>query len=94
MPAAPASDAPTGGDCERAWRRASTPFCSTLDYIFLSRGDWTATRVRELPKRDAVLPGCSSYPTASEPSDHVAIWADVELLPPGERAAIAPPSDS
>ena len=63
------------------------PFVGTLDYIFLSRGDWTVVPggVRSLPHRDAVLPTCSSYPTATEPSDHVAIWADVALVPPQAR---------
>ena len=31
------------------------------------------------PKRAEVLPTCSSYPSATEPSDHTAIWADLEL---------------
>lgn len=58
----------------------SEPFVGTLDYIFLSKGDWRATGVRALPSRKEVLPVCSSYPSATEPSDHVAIWADVELV--------------
>ena len=66
-------------------------FVGTLDYIFLSAGDWKAAAVRPLPALDAVLPVCSSYPTASEPSDHVCIWADVELVPPAARPA-APPA--
>jgi hypothetical protein len=35
--------------------------------------------VRPLPKRAEVLPTCSSYPSATEPSDHTAIWVDLEL---------------
>ena len=70
--------AQTGGQKE--------PFVGTLDYIFLSRGDWRASSVRSLPHRDAVLPDTSSYPTADEPSDHVAIWADIELIPSQARS--------
>ena len=62
----------------------SEPFVGTLDYTSLSEGPWRARGVRALPSREAVLPVCSSYPNAQEPSDHVAIWADVELevVPP------------
>jgi hypothetical protein len=67
-------------------KNAREPFVGTLDYIFLSRGDWKATSVRELPARDAVLPQCRSYPIASEPSDHVAVWTDIELdSPPSSK---------
>ncbi len=59
-----------------AW--SAEPFVGTLDYIFLSPG-WKATAVRPLPHRDEVMPTCKSYPTADEPSDHVAIWADLEF---------------
>ena len=58
------------------------PFCETLDYIFLGDGakfKWRALSVRSLPKRAEVLPTCSSYPSATEPSDHTAIWVDLEL---------------
>ncbi|KOO29065.1 hypothetical protein Ctob_001863 [Chrysochromulina tobinii] len=58
------------------------PFCETLDYIFLGDGakfKWRALSVRPLPKRAEVLPTCSSYPSATEPSDHTAIWVDLEL---------------
>ena len=34
-----------------------------------------------LKKIDSVLPVCKSYPNADEPSDHVCIWADIELKP-------------
>ncbi|KAL1496784.1 hypothetical protein AB1Y20_014372 [Prymnesium parvum] len=54
-------------------------FCETLDYIFLSPGDWAVGGVKPLPPREAVLPHCKSYPSASEPSDHVLIWADLHL---------------
>lgn len=58
------------------------PFCETLDYIFLGEGaaaKWKATAVRPLPKRADVLPHTSSYPTATEPSDHTAIWCDLDV---------------
>jgi len=55
------------------------PFCETLDYIFLSKGHWNAQYVRPLPKKETVLANCASYPIADEPSDHVAIYADLDL---------------
>ena len=62
----------------------SEPFVSTLDYIFLSdkgtSSRWRALNVRPLPLREEVLRTCKSYPTADEPSDHVAIWVDLELV--------------
>ena len=65
---------------------AGPPFCETLDYIFLSKGDWSAQYVRPLPKKSKVLASCASYPTAEEPSDHVAIYADLDLAaPPGAK---------
>jgi len=57
-------------------------FCETLDYIFLSSGDgWRVREVRPLPSKAEVMVrrGCISYPTASEPSDHTMIWAELEL---------------
>jgi len=59
-------------------------FCETLDYIFLSKGDWSVRAVKPLQRRDAVVPECKSYPSRGEPSDHVLIWADLEM-----RAAAA-----
>ena len=67
----------------------SDPFVGTLDYIFLSSGDWKASSVRSLPTREDVLPVCTSYPNAEEPSDHVAIWADLDLLSMEERGGHA-----
>lgn len=65
---------------------AGPPFCETLDYIFLSKGHWNAQYVRPLPKKATVLPNCASYPTTDEPSDHVAIYADLDLAaPPGAK---------
>lgn len=62
------------------------PFCETLDYIFLSRGHWTAQYARPLPKKADVLASCASYPTEQEPSDHVAIYADLDLEPEALKA--------
>jgi endonuclease/exonuclease/phosphatase family metal-dependent hydrolase len=64
-----------------------TPFCGTLDYIFLGDGAaarWKVRRVRELPHRERILAETKSYPTAAEPSDHVAIWCDLDLVEEGE----------
>lgn len=51
------------------------PFIDTLDYIFLS-SEWKVAGVKEIPHRnDANGP----FPNAEEPSDHVMIYADLEL---------------
>ena len=58
------------------------PFCETLDYIFLGDGaaaKWHPRRVRPLPSKADVLPRCTSYPCATEPSDHTSIWCDLDL---------------
>ena len=65
------------------------PFCETLDYIFLSSGDWSAQYARPLPRKAEVLAKVSSYPTADEPSDHVAIYADLDIEPRRDAAAPA-----
>ena len=62
------------------------PFVGTLDYIFVSDA-WAVRGVRSLPTRQEVLPNCVSYPTASEPSDHVLIWADLDPAAPVAPAA-------
>jgi exonuclease III len=51
------------------------PFIDTLDYIFLSSG-WTVTAVKPLVHRDEAN---GPFPNAKEPSDHVLIWADLEV---------------
>ena len=67
------------GRCQ--WRRAS---CR-------GGGSWRVRDVRPLPNRAEVLPQCKSYPSATEASDHVAIWADLDLddrpLPTAAAAA-------
>lgn len=52
-------------------------FTETLDYIFCSE-HWQPVSVRPLPSRDelATIP---SFPTASEPSDHMMIGARIAL---------------
>jgi 2',5'-phosphodiesterase len=67
-------------------KESDPPFVGTLDYIFLSKPHWKSLHTRPLPSREEVLPTCSSYPTADEPSDHVAIWADLDLDPKGGAA--------
>jgi len=60
-------------------------FVGTLDYVFLS-GGWRTAAVKPLPELQQSL-ASKSFPSATEPSDHVLIWADLELdlgrPPPG-----------
>ncbi|KAL7481277.1 hypothetical protein ACHAW6_006955 [Cyclotella cf. meneghiniana] len=67
------------------------PFIGTLDYIFLSRKDgiarnnedngigesWIVSDVVKLPERDV---SGGPFPNACEPSDHLLIGADLELV--------------
>jgi len=60
------------------------PFVGTLDYIFLGNGaapgapgGWGVTQVKPLGDRKHVT--VKSYPCADEPSDHVLVWAELEL---------------
>ena len=50
-------------------------FNGCLDYIFLSRG-WKVTAVKKLPSSLPLLP----YPSNSEPSDHLLLAADLEII--------------
>ena len=59
------------------------PFVGTLDYIFLSKGGgeggksrWTVTDVERIKHRDDVK---GPLPNDDEPSDHVAVRADLTL---------------
>lgn len=52
-------------------------FTETLDYIFLSE-KWKAESVRPLPSK-ASLGNIKSFPTASEPSDHIMLGARISL---------------
>ena len=67
---------------------SSESFCETLDYIFLGdaadaggapAGRWVARAVKPLTPKAEALANHASYPSATEPSDHVAIWADLDL---------------
>lgn len=51
-------------------------FIGTLDYIFLVNGAQSLAAV-QLPHRSAVTDG--PYPNAREPSDHTAVWCDVQV---------------
>ena len=55
-------------------------FAATLDYIWLSRGQWRVREVRPLPSRAEVELENASFPSASEPSDHLLISAELELV--------------
>jgi len=50
-------------------------FCETLDYIFLSQ-DIKVSSVKQLPPRGSI-PG--PLPTKDEPSDHLLLWAEIEV---------------
>ena len=52
------------------------PFSGCLDYIFLSE-EWGVGEVKPLKKLSEEER--KSYPSWDEPSDHVMIWADVEM---------------
>lgn len=53
------------------------PFCETLDYIWMSP-HWKVNSVHTLPDLSS-LKGIASYPTSTEPSDHLLIAADLTL---------------
>lgn len=59
------------------------PFIGTLDYIFLSQKErtkstiWKVHNVQSLPEREASR---GPFPNEVEPSDHMLIAADLELL--------------
>ncbi|KAA8493671.1 Carbon catabolite repressor protein 4-like 4 [Porphyridium purpureum] len=53
------------------------PFVETLDYIFASHSDWKVHGVHELPERAHIK---GPYPDATEPSDHLLLAADLELI--------------
>ena len=58
-----------------AW--SDEPFCETLDYIWLSP-DWNVETVVSLPERSS-LEGVESFPSESEPSDHILVGAKLQL---------------
>ena len=60
-----------------AWTNGmSEPFTDTLDYIWIS-DHWDVESVMDLPKRESLM-NIKSYPTESEPSDHVMIGANLQ----------------
>ena len=52
------------------------PFTDTLDYIWIS-DHWDVESVMDLPNRESLM-NIKSYPTESEPSDHVMIGANLQ----------------
>ena len=52
------------------------PFIGTLDYIFLSKDKWRIQAVKELP---SIAESGGPFPNEDEPSDHLLIYADIEL---------------
>jgi len=62
------------------WDAEGCAFMETLDYVFVS-GEWRVNKVKPLLSKADVPATTSSYPSASEPSDHVLLWADLELPP-------------
>jgi 2',5'-phosphodiesterase len=63
--------------------RNEEPFVETLDYIFMSP-EWVVDAVEPLPHRDQVV---GPFPTASEPSDHILIAADLKLPSDEKRSS-------
>ena len=59
-----------------AQTRKKPPFQETLDYIWLSP-DWQVVSALPLPTRDEVT---SSFPNAEEPSDHMLLAAELQLI--------------
>jgi mRNA deadenylase 3'-5' endonuclease subunit Ccr4 len=55
--------------------REDDPFIDTLDYIFLSK-EWNVAGVKPIVHRD--IAG-GPFPNAKQPSDHILIYADLEL---------------
>ena len=53
-------------------------FCETLDYIWLS-DEWKVEHVTALPSRKDVPDRVESFPSETEPSDHMLIGAPLVL---------------
>ena len=53
----------------------SDPFSGCLDYIFVSKG-WKVTNIKKLPIELPKL----AYPSDHEPSDHLLIAVELELI--------------
>lgn len=62
-------------------RNDPTPFCATLDYVWLSPEWGVQSVVGPLPTQASLeAKGIKSYPDFSEPSDHLLIGAELTLL--------------
>ena len=57
--------------------RDRQPFIETLDYL-VSAGPCKPVQVTALPTRQELMP-CESFPTPTEPSDHLLIGAEYEF---------------
>ena len=61
------------------------PFIDTLDYIFLgngaNNGNWKVENVLHLPSRSEVK---GPYPAQEEPSDHVLMTANLDIVKDSE----------
>lgn len=62
--------------CAGVARQGNDHFAGTLDYIWLSDGDWAVDAASEHPDNDGV--DCN-LPTVEEPSDHLMITSTVRL---------------
>ena len=61
------------------WEGKTQPhFKETLDYIFLSP-EWAVKQVRPLDYLPAKEEQDAPFPSKTEPSDHVLLWAELEL---------------
>ena len=54
-------------------------FVECLDYVFCSPGQWAVRGVKPLPSK-ATMDITKPFPTKAEPSDHVLIAADLEIV--------------
>jgi len=62
------------------WDAEGSAFMETLDYIFVS-GEWDVRQVKPLPNKADLPDELKSYPSRTEPSDHLMLWAELELRP-------------
>ena len=59
--------------------RINAAFVECLDYVFCSPGQWAVRGVKPLPSK-ATMDITKPFPTKAEPSDHVLIAADLEVV--------------
>ena len=57
--------------------RSDPPFIGTLDYVFVSKVGWEVTGVDEIGKVEEAE---GPLPNEKEPSDHVAIAAELKIV--------------